>query len=102
MFYSFENTIFYWHLLFDMKSAGQIVQVLSTSTLGNPHSLHGGTQQGEDAESIGRRLTLDMCNADPKEYDCVFTSGATGKILDYLSHLSSDQEWRPTESHVRS
>jgi len=52
--------------------------------MGNPHSLHSGPTTGGDAEAKARQLTLDMCNASASEYDCIFTSGATGRNSRYV------------------
>ena len=58
------------------------MQDLKSHVYGNPHSLHGqmlGEVGSTSAEADARRLTLDMCNAPPGEYVCIFTSGATGE-----------------------
>lgn len=62
-------------------TCGCMLQDLHSHVYGNPHSLHGellGEPGSSAAESEARRLTLDMCNAPPGEYVCIFTSGATG------------------------
>lgn len=55
------------------------MQDLSANVMGNPHSQHSGPVAVSDGESKARQLTLDMCNASAGEYDCIFTSGATGE-----------------------
>ena len=54
----------------------------------NPHSGHaawGSDISAMDCEAEARALTLAMCNAPAEEYECIFTSGATGaRHADYL------------------
>lgn len=48
---------------------------------GNPHSSYGWAQHvSEAAEARVRQLTLALCRADPQQYECVLTSGATGEL----------------------
>ena len=54
-------------------------QDLSANVVGNPHSQHSEPEAGGDAEASARQLTLDMCNASASDYECIFTSGATGE-----------------------
>ena len=47
----------------------------------NPHSGHaawGSDISAMDCEAEARAITLAMCNAPAEEYECIFTSGATG------------------------
>lgn len=56
------------------------VQDLESHLFGNPHSQHGwsGNEGSATAVAEARRLTLQMCNAPVGDYECIFTSGATG------------------------
>lgn len=56
------------------------MQDLESHLFGNPHSQHGwsGNEGSATAVAEARQLTLQMCNAPIGEYECVFTSGATG------------------------
>ena len=56
------------------------VQDLTSHLFGNPHSQHGwsGNEGSAQAVAEARQLTLQMCNAPLGEYECIFTSGATG------------------------
>ncbi len=58
------------------------VQDLASHLFGNPHSQHGwsGNEGSAQAVAEARHLTLQMCNAPLGEYECVFTSGATGAL----------------------
>ena len=58
-----------------------LVQDLESHLFGNPHSQHGwsGNDGSGSAVAEARQLTLDMCNAPLGQYECVFTSGATGQ-----------------------
>ena len=47
----------------------------------NPHSGHaawGSDISAMDCEAEARALTLAMCNTPAEDYECIFTSGATG------------------------
>ncbi|DBA86842.1 TPA: hypothetical protein ACH3X2_005421 [Trebouxia sp. C0005] len=57
-------------------------QDLASHLFGNPHSQHGwsGNEGSAQAVAEARQLTLQMCNAPLGEYECVFTSGATGAL----------------------
>ena len=46
--------------------------------LGNPHSKWGGPAGYSALDAAARQATLDMCGAPPGEYECIFTSGASG------------------------
>ncbi len=58
-------------------------QELTAGVYGNPHSQHGllEGQGSAAAEAEARALTLAMVNASPSDYECVFTSGATGTFF---------------------
>jgi selenocysteine lyase/cysteine desulfurase len=53
---------------------------LMTSVCGNPHSESAPSLASSCAIDTARRLTLQFFNADPHEYDVVFTHNATGAI----------------------
>ena len=59
------------------------LQDLDGSLLTNPHSGHaawGSDASALEREAEARALTLAMCNAPAEEYECIFTSGATGSL----------------------
>jgi selenocysteine lyase/cysteine desulfurase len=53
---------------------------LSTSVFGNPHSESAASRASTEALGTARALTLRMFEADPAEYDVVFTANASGAI----------------------
>ena len=53
---------------------------LATRVLGNPHSESAPSIASTDALEEARRLTLRLLDADPNEYDVVFTANATAAI----------------------
>lgn len=53
---------------------------LMASVCGNPHSESAPSLASSFAIDTARRLTLQFFNADPDEYDVVFTHNATGAI----------------------
>jgi selenocysteine lyase/cysteine desulfurase len=53
---------------------------LTTRVLGNPHSESAPSIASTDALEEARRLTLRALDADPNEYDVVFTANATAAI----------------------
>ena len=55
-------------------------QRLARSVLGNPHSESEPSSASTDAIEEARRLTLLLFDADPTEYDVVFTANATAAI----------------------
>jgi len=53
---------------------------LATRVLGNPHSESAPSTASTDGLEEARRLTLRLLDADPDEYDVVFTANATAAI----------------------
>lgn len=53
---------------------------LATRVLGNPHSESLPSSESTEALDEARRRTLRLLDADPAEYDVVFTANATGAI----------------------
>lgn len=52
----------------------------SSSLHGNPHSEAGWGESRSAVADAARLATLRMCNADPEQYVCIFTAGATGAL----------------------
>ncbi|XVE52899.1 hypothetical protein DITRI_Ditri02bG0161200 [Diplodiscus trichospermus] len=57
-----------------------IFKDLTTSVYGNPHSQSDSSSATSDIVREARQQVLDYCNASPKEYKCIFTSGATAAV----------------------
>lgn len=57
-----------------------IFKDLTTSVYGNPHSQSDSSSATCDVVREARQQVLDYCNASPKDYKCIFTSGATGAL----------------------
>ncbi|XP_020238282.1 molybdenum cofactor sulfurase isoform X3 [Cajanus cajan] len=53
---------------------------LTTNVYGNPHSQSDSSSATLEIVRDARQQVLDYCNASPKEYKCVFTSGATAAL----------------------
>ena len=71
------------------------LQDLAGSLLTNPHSGHaawGSDASALEREAEARALTLAMCNAPAEEYECIFTSGATGWLPGKFSFHSMHQQ----------
>ncbi|KAL0050843.1 hypothetical protein WJX82_008290 [Trebouxia sp. C0006] len=68
--------------LYSKSQIDAFQQDLASHLFGNPHSQHGwsGNEGSAQAVAEARQLTLQMCNAPLGEYECVFTSGATGAL----------------------
>ena len=76
-------THIYMHVHISRCDNSVFVQDLASNLFGNPHSQHGwsGNEGSAQAVAEARQLTLQMCNAPLGEYECVFTSGATGVFI---------------------
>ncbi|XP_022734956.1 molybdenum cofactor sulfurase-like isoform X8 [Durio zibethinus] len=57
-----------------------IFKDLTTSVYGNPHSQSDSSSTTSDIVREARQQVLDYCNASPKDYKCIFTSGATAAL----------------------
>ncbi|THG16873.1 hypothetical protein TEA_020607 [Camellia sinensis var. sinensis] len=57
-----------------------IFKGLTTNVYGNPHSQSDSSLATSDIVREARQQVLDFCNASPKDYKCIFTSGATAAL----------------------
>ncbi|KAK1440120.1 hypothetical protein QVD17_05945 [Tagetes erecta] len=57
-----------------------IFKDLTTTVYGNPHSQSSSSLATSDIIEDARHQVLKLCNASPKEYKCIFTSGATAAL----------------------
>src|SRR5688500_6026120 len=53
---------------------------LQTSVMGNPHAESGPSRASTESLDDVRRLTLELLDADPAEYEVVFTANASAAI----------------------
>nr|GEU92318.1 molybdenum cofactor sulfurase isoform X1 [Tanacetum cinerariifolium] len=53
---------------------------LTSNVYGNPHSQSSSSVATSDIVEDARLQVLNICNASPKEYKCIFTSGATAAL----------------------
>jgi selenocysteine lyase/cysteine desulfurase len=51
---------------------------LTTTILGNPHSESAPSRGSTEAIATAREMTLQLLDADPREYEVVFTANASG------------------------
>lgn len=71
------------------SDSSDALQAFKTGVFGNPHSQHNGLLDAAATEDEARKLTLGMCNASAAEYECIFTSGATGIALAFLTFVKT-------------
>ncbi|GLU17991.1 hypothetical protein SLE2022_343150 [Rubroshorea leprosula] len=57
-----------------------IFKDLTGYVYGNPHSQSESSSATSDIIREARQQVLDYCNASPKDYKCIFTSGATAAL----------------------
>ncbi|XP_026666305.2 molybdenum cofactor sulfurase isoform X3 [Phoenix dactylifera] len=57
-----------------------VVKDLTSNVYGNPHSLNDSSMATSDIISAARQQVLNYFNASPKNYVCIFTSGATAAL----------------------
>ena len=62
---------------------------LQSNLLGNPHSHHAPSAFAMEQVRLARAAVLRYMNADPNEYEVIFTSGATAAIR-ILQHFKFD------------
>lgn len=66
--------------LYSESQMQAILEDLTTNLYGNPHSQNDSSVASSDIISSARQQVLAYCNASPKEYKCIFTSGATAAL----------------------
>ncbi|BFG28744.1 hypothetical protein CerSpe_150180 [Prunus speciosa] len=57
-----------------------IFKDFTTNVYGNPHSQTDTSSSTSDIVREARQQVLDYCKASPKDYSCIFTSGATAAL----------------------
>ncbi|KAJ9672955.1 hypothetical protein PVL29_026284 [Vitis rotundifolia] len=66
--------------LYSESQMEAVLNDLTTSVYGNPHSQSDTSLATCDIVREARQQVLDHCNASPKDYKCIFTSGATAAL----------------------
>lgn len=78
-----NDTVYLDHAGATLYSASQMEAVfkdLNTTVYGNPHSQSSCSLASEDIVGKARQQVLNFFNASPREYSCIFTSGATAAL----------------------
>ncbi|XP_022717462.1 molybdenum cofactor sulfurase-like isoform X3 [Durio zibethinus] len=78
-----EDTVYLDHAgatLYSELQMESIFKDLTTSVYGNPHSQSDSSSATSNIVREARQQVLDYCNASPKDYKCIFTSGATAAL----------------------
>ncbi|XP_078166867.1 molybdenum cofactor sulfurase (LOS5) (ABA3) isoform X1 [Carex rostrata] len=66
--------------LYSEKQMEEVTKDLLSNVYGNPHSQNDSSLATSDLISEARQQVLRYFKASPKEYKCIFTSGATGAL----------------------
>ncbi|XVF79357.1 hypothetical protein PTKIN_Ptkin14bG0215400 [Pterospermum kingtungense] len=78
-----QDTVYLDHAgatLYSELQMEAIFKDLTSSVYGNPHSQSDSSSATSDIVREARQQVLDYCNASPKDYKCIFTSGATAAL----------------------
>ncbi|KAI3965813.1 hypothetical protein MKX01_010770 [Papaver californicum] len=78
-----EQLVYLDHAGATLYSESQMEMILkdfTTNVYGNPHSQSDTSSSTSDLVNSARQQVLDYCNASPKDYKCIFTSGATAAL----------------------
>lgn len=63
-----------------MRYINNPLPLLQTNVFGNPHSANPSSTRSSERIDAVRELVLKFFNADPAEYQVVFTKSATGAL----------------------
>nr|GLL38252.1 molybdenum cofactor sulfurase [Ipomoea trifida] len=66
--------------LYSESQMEAILKQLNSTVYGNPHSQSSCSMSSSDCVQKARQQVLDFFNASPREYSCIFTSGATAAL----------------------
>ncbi|TVU08500.1 hypothetical protein EJB05_41905 [Eragrostis curvula] len=78
-----EGTVYLDHAgatLYSEAQMANVVKDLTTNVYGNPHSQSDSSMAASDLVASARHQVLKYFNASPRDYRCVFTSGATSAL----------------------
>lgn len=66
--------------LYSKHQADASIDFLLGGVYGNPHSTNPTSQAATKAVEEARKAVLEFFNADPREYECIFTLNASGAL----------------------
>ncbi|CAK8575226.1 unnamed protein product [Lathyrus sativus] len=66
--------------LYSELQMDSVFKDLTSNVYGNPHSQSDSSSATFEIVRDARQQVLDYCNASPKDYKCIFTSGATAAL----------------------
>ncbi|XP_054814716.1 molybdenum cofactor sulfurase isoform X2 [Prosopis cineraria] len=66
--------------LYSDEQMGLVFKDLTSNVYGNPHSQSDSSSATLEIMKEARQQVLDYCKASPKDYKCIFTSGATAAL----------------------
>ncbi|XP_077244486.1 molybdenum cofactor sulfurase (LOS5) (ABA3) isoform X3 [Tasmannia lanceolata] len=66
--------------LYSESQMESVIKDLTRSVYGNPHSQSDSGSATSDIIAAARQQVLEYCKASPKNYKCIFTSGATAAL----------------------
>ncbi|VFQ58733.1 unnamed protein product [Cuscuta campestris] len=78
-----EGVVYLDHAGATLHSESQLEAVLkelNSTVYGNPHSQSSCSMSSNDCVQKARQQVLEFFNASPREYSCIFTSGATAAL----------------------
>ncbi|VAI92188.1 unnamed protein product [Triticum turgidum subsp. durum] len=66
--------------LYSEPQMADVVKDLTSNVYGNPHSQSDSSMAASDVVTAARHQVLKYFNASPRDYKCIFTSGATAAL----------------------
>uniref|UniRef100_A0A0E0HVL9 Molybdenum cofactor sulfurase n=1 Tax=Oryza nivara TaxID=4536 RepID=A0A0E0HVL9_ORYNI len=66
--------------LYSEAQMADVLKDLASNVYGNPHSQSDSSMAASDLVTAARHQVLKYFNASPREYKCIFTSGATAAL----------------------
>lgn len=78
-----EGTVYLDHAgatLYSEEQMADVAKDLTSNVYGNPHSQSDSSMATSDLVTSARHQVLKYFNASPRDYRCVFTSGATAAL----------------------
>ncbi|VAI92189.1 unnamed protein product [Triticum turgidum subsp. durum] len=82
-FQRLQGTVYLDHAgaaLYSEPQMADVVKDLTSNVYGNPHSQSDSSMAASDVVTAARHQVLKYFNASPRDYKCIFTSGATAAL----------------------